>query len=196
MKQLETLLGNCLSEQVALEERLHKEVEYQIGELPVQEFKDVRELLSNVKAVLECQFHRLNRALDRLEEAPSPGDLKTSAVNASQRETLRNAGRERVSQMLRDDYVALSSIAIGNALLHTTALAADSSVVAEVALAHLANVTPFVAEINELTPKVAARELALLYPVVAPSVGDVGARNTRSAWQPRKPSAVDKDYKD
>jgi hypothetical protein len=68
MKQLEDILGNYLAEQAALEECLYKKVEQQLRELNDEDFADVNDLLSGIKAVLARHFARLNGELDRLEE--------------------------------------------------------------------------------------------------------------------------------
>lgn len=188
MKQLGDILGNYLAEQVALEERLYKQIEQQLLALNAEEFADVGDLLNGVKAVLGRHFRRLNGELDRLEEKLCPdvtglGDSNSKGVS----EMSARWARAEVSRMLRDDYAALNAAAMGNTLLHTAALAADSKMVADVALEHLANITQLLMRMNELTPKVVARELLREFPTVEAAVGEIAAKNALVVWK-RVPS--------
>ena len=85
--------------------------------------------------------------------------------------------------MLYDDYAALSSVAMGNTLLHTTALAADSTEIAELALKHLTNMASFVVKMSDLMPIVVALELSAQFPQVKASIGELAAKNARQAWR-------------
>jgi hypothetical protein len=187
MKQLEDILGNYLAEQVALEERLYKEVEQQLAALNGEDFADVNDLLSGIKTVLGKHFARLNGELDRLEEK-AHFDVTGLGDNTWEVVSEENAKwkRSRASQMLRDDYIALNAAAMGNTLLHTAALAANSKVVADVALEHLANITSFLAQMHELTPKVVARELSREFPSIEAAIGEIAARNAGVVWKVRK----------
>ena len=86
--------------------------------------------------------------------------------------------------MLRDDYAALNLAAMGNTLLHATALAADSKEVADVALEHLTNLTGFVTKMTELVRRVAVLELSAQFPEVNSAVLDLAVQNAWLAWQP------------
>jgi hypothetical protein len=194
MKELENILGDCLAEQVALEERLYKEVEYQLSQVKESEFSDVKELLSNIQTVLDTHFERLNKVLDKLDNPTFTGndcenghDCKNGGnceYNMNSFSQATNSTKNgQISRMLRNDYSALNLIAMGNTLLHTTALAADYSEVADLVLEHLENLTPLVIRMNDLTPKVVARELSQRFPKVALTVGDTAARNARQAWK-------------
>lgn len=187
MKPLEDILEDYLAEQVALEERLCRKVEEQLAALSAEDFADVNDLLIGIKALLANHFARLNGELDRLEANSQPDvtGLDDNTWDAASEQSAKWK-RARASQMLRDDYTALNAAAMGNTLLHTAALAADSKAVAEVALEHLANITTFLARMNELTPKVAARELSLKFPCVESTVGETAARNALLVWKKLK----------
>ena len=87
----------------------------------------------------------------------------------------------QISQMLTDDYAALNLAAMGNTLLHTTAIAADSKDIAEVALEHLANMSRFIVKLSDLMPRVIAQELSSQFPEITAAVG-LAAKNAREAW--------------
>lgn len=188
MKKIEQVLENSLLSQVSLEERLYKEVEQQLSQSNIDEYPVVKEMLSNVKKVLETHYSRLNLALDQVTKGVSDMVMngeKELPTNESGNLKLRNQRmrREQVSQMLQDDYLALNLAAMGNTLLHTTALAADSPEIADVALEHLANLTNFVVKMNELMPRVVVQELSSQFPEVKPTVGDLAVKNTQDAWR-------------
>lgn len=67
MKQLDEILGDYLAAQVALEERLYRKVEQQLAALNGEDFADVNDLLSGIKATLARHCARLDGELDRLE---------------------------------------------------------------------------------------------------------------------------------
>lgn len=187
MKQLEDILGNYLAEQVALEERVYKEVEQQLASLNGEDYADVNDLLSGIKEVLAKHFARLNGELDRLEENAHV-DVTGLGSNAWEVVSEESAKWKRTlaSQMLRDDYIALNAAAMGNTVLHTAALAANSKVVADVALEHLANLTSFLVQMHELAPKVVARELSREFPGIEAAVGEIAARNAGGVLKVRK----------
>ncbi|HQH26691.1 MAG TPA: hypothetical protein PLP17_04780 [Oligoflexia bacterium] len=187
MKKLEDILGNYLYAQLAFEESLYKEVEDQLSLLDESKFADVKKLLHLVQDVLETQFSRLNDSIERI----SKGALQdTDAKHLDDLRLLNGLNikirRKTVSEMLRNDYTALNLAAMGNILLHTAALAAEAKEVADVALEHLTNLTPFISQMNELVPKVVARELSQDFPKVRRAVGAVAARNARRAWKTQK----------
>jgi len=184
MKHLQDILGNYLAQQVAMEERLYTEVERQLAILPTQDFAEVNDLLIGIKAVLARHFVRLNEALDLTEENIQNA-VKETAGSSAVAVYEHNFKRKmtHVSQMLREDFVALNAAAMGNTLLHTAALAASSNIVAEVALEHLANITLFLKQMNELTPKVVVIELSKEFPDIKPDIGEIAATNALDVWK-------------
>jgi hypothetical protein len=63
------------------------------------------------------------------------------------------------SRMLRDDYTALSLIAVSYEMLHTSALALHEPNLAQLTLAHLQEITPLLTELARIIPHVVATEL-------------------------------------
>lgn len=183
MKQLDRILENSLLAQLSLEERLYKEVERQLSQSNIDEYLDVKEMLSGVKEVLEQHYARLNIALDQVTKGGT--DMVTTDGEDLVADDMGNSNggkgrirREAMSQMLQDDYAALNLAAMGNTLLHTTALAADSQEIADVTLEHLANLNHFVLKMCELVPKVVAQELSVRFPEVQQTLGTLAAKNT------------------
>jgi hypothetical protein len=85
-----------------------------------------------------------------------------------------------VSRMLRDDYAALSLTAMSYEMLHTTALALHEPNLAQLALAHLQDLSPQLSELARIIPYVVATEVG----------GDVSVaaeaeRNAREAFATR-----------
>lgn len=190
MKRLRKILENSLLAQVSLEERLYKEVERQLSHSSINQYGDVKEMLHGVKEVLERHYARLNLALDQVTaglsdlEMPKERDSIEGNNNSSGRN--RQIRQEQISQMLHEDYAALNLAAMGNSLLHTTALAAESKEIADIALEHLANLNHYVHKMSELMPRVVAQELAIQFPDVKLDIGSLAAQNTREVYRGHK----------
>lgn len=195
MSELKQLLENHLFSQVSLEEHLLLEVQRQLSHPNIEEYSDVIEMLNGVKAVLEQHFLRLNALADAL--AKRSGDPNFNGQKDVESNIPRNSDgtrnkirREWISQMLQDDYAALNVAAMGNTLLHTTALAANSEEIASIALEHLTNLTGFVVRMSELVPRVVIHELSQKYPGINSTIGDKASENAQRAW--KKLAAIQK----
>lgn len=180
----ETIIKTELREQIALEEDLCRRLESQIANFHGDEFLDAKELLTNAARVLEGHYDKLNELLDTLEAEESNGHISATSMLfpyntvASEEETRL----KELSKILRDDYSALNLVAISNALLHTTALALGSPIVAEVSLKHLENLASYVLQIGELVPLVIARELQSRSLEVNVSAAETALMNMKHAW--------------
>lgn len=201
MTSLEEILEKSLLTQLGLEEQLYKNIESQLSQEHIEEFADVKEMLKSVKAVLEKHFVRINAALDSVaNQIKKSGDGMAddgSVIEFDSRDRNQNRiQRDRVSQMLRDDYAALNLAAMGNSVLHTTALAADSEDLAKIVIEHLTTLTTFVARMTELVPRVAALELSAQFPEVKPSILELAVTNARRAWRVAEDLTNTKNLKD
>jgi len=85
------------------------------------------------------------------------------------------------SRFLRDLYASLSLAAISYEMLHTAALAHREHHLAQIALAHLRDLTPIIVELSKLVPHVVAHEVALNEGAPG-DVGDEAENNTHQAW--------------
>ena len=188
MSDLNQLLENHIFSQVSLEEHMLLEVQRQLSHPHIDEYPDAKEMLVGIKSVLEQHFLRLNAVADSLAK-----QIATAGVNGQkdvESDIPRNSDgtrnrirREWISQLLQDDYAALNIAAMGNTLLHTTALAANSEEIADIALEHLTNLTGFVVKLSELVPKVVVQELSQKYPGIHRTIGDTAAANAQRAWR-------------
>jgi len=122
--------------------------------------------------------------LDRLEQAAQSARKSPVALSLVSVDGLRrDQANERVSRILRDDFSALNLIAMGNTMLHTTALALNYQDVATVALEHLRHLTLLVFKLRELMPRVVAREAVDHSGTIDPSlIGQAAVRNLQLAW--------------
>ena len=89
---------------------------------------------------------------------------------------------ETVSSMLRDDYVALSMVAVAYTMLHTTALALRDQMTATMALQNLKHVTPLITEISKVIPILVAQDVHDDVETADVSVAQQAIRNTQEAW--------------
>lgn len=85
------------------------------------------------------------------------------------------------SRFLRDLYASLSLAAISYEMLHTAALAHRERRLAELALAHLRDITPLIVDMSKLVPHVVAHEVAANEGALG-DVGDEAETNTHQAW--------------
>ncbi len=188
MNKIVQILETSLLTQLSMEEHLYKEVELQLSQSNIDEYPDVKKMLNAIKTVLEKHYARLNLALNQLGETSDKFALNGQKKNllAEGMNQLKENNKiysKHVSQMLHDDFAALNLAAIGNTLLHTTALAAESQVIADLALEHLENLSCFVVNLSELLPRVVGRELLFQFPNIKPTIGDLAAKNTQGVWQ-------------
>jgi hypothetical protein len=87
----------------------------------------------------------------------------------------------QVSRFLRDLYASLGLAAISYEMLHTTALAHRERHLAQVAMAHLGDLTPLIVAISKLVPHVVAHE-ATTHEGATVDVGEEAEANTHRAW--------------
>ncbi|MDC0358184.1 hypothetical protein OAO01_05150 [Oligoflexia bacterium] len=184
MKKLNNLLERYLGEQVALEEQLCTVIEQQIADVDETNFPEARNVLIKTKDVLERHFQPLNGLLDKLDQEKFDSKKKgfpLRAVDISGGSA--DEKNRQVSVMLRDNYSLLNLIAIGNSVLHTTALALDHKDAALLALEHLKDLTPLVSRIVEIIPHIVARELSTQSERIDPAVGQIAGENLLSVWR-------------
>lgn len=184
---LNSVLESSLLTQLSLEEKLYKVLEQQLSLQDLHDYPEVTAVLSKIKNSLEQHYARLNLVLNTINAQIEAADALRDGSQEQEEESANGRSkrifRDKVSQMLHDDYTALNIAAIGNTFVHTTALAADAQDIADVALQHLTNLTRFVVELSELVPKVVAQELLGQSPEKISAVGEQAAKNIRRAWR-------------
>ena len=107
------------------------------------------------------------------EPAPETGTV-ASAIGKSR--------STEVSKGLRDDYVALSQIAISYTMLHSTALGMRDTALAQAAETNLNDITPLIVELSRVMPTIVVNELSADGLDVDTSVGSQATSNTQKAW--------------
>jgi hypothetical protein len=94
---------------------------------------------------------------------------------------IESARRDPVSKMLRDDYIALSMLAVGYKMLYTAALVAHRDNLAEMCMNHLTSITRMITEISKAIPMVVSKEL-LDDQELASEIGKKSVDMTQKAW--------------
>jgi hypothetical protein len=99
-----------------------------------------------------------------------------------------------LTRMLRDDYTALSLVAVSATLLHTTALSFRNQAVAQLALDILKDTKKLIVDISELIPEVVVQELADKHDEsIDRTAAATAVSNTQAVWSPTRtasPSAT------
>jgi hypothetical protein len=188
MKNITQILENSILQQLTLEEELYKKIEQHLLHPNLTRHPDAKEILHGAKEILRKHYDHLNLALDQISLGKN--EKKGSALGSfitDDSEIMNGANQEsvqeQISKMLHDDYVALNVATIGNAFIHTMALAAESKEIADASLEHLANLALYIIRMNELVPIVLARELSDQFPDIRKDISEIALRNIQSAWQ-------------
>lgn len=92
---------------------------------------------------------------------------------------------DALSKILRDDYTALSMIAIGYTMLHTHALSNENQKLADISKSNLEDCTVLITEISKIIPMVTAHEINN-DTERAENIGARALENTHSAWKPEQ----------
>ena len=186
MSDTKKQLGKYLGDQLALERHVHQAVHRQKGDDRLGEYAEAHRLVTKIDAVLEGHLQSLESHLQALD-GDSVGKTVLEGVTAfagavaGLYDKVRN---DPVSRMLRDDYTALSMVAVSATMLHTTGLALDDTRTADLALEVLSDVAPLIVELSEVVPLVVARELAKEGKAVRPEVGAASVQATQKVWSP------------
>lgn len=167
----------------ALERYILEALDVQRSERALQEHEEARQLIERMIALLHVHIERLDEHLHLLSDH-SRGelpDLSRSVTGVFVGFVCKMRSHE-TSNMLRDDFTLLNLAAAGYSTLHATALALDHASTAELALIHLREVTPLIAEINRVLPAVVVSELSVNFPQLDPSVAERALASTHAAW--------------
>ncbi len=191
MKDNQEILRQYVSDMMSVEKHTLEALERQTGDRRVMEYKDAHELLMRIQATLRNHVTALDIYLasvppvqtskaenaEAMIKKAATGAMGTIAGLYSRLRT-----DDPISRNLRDDYTSLSLAAISYTMLHTTAHALHDTRVADLALAHLNDITPFVAALSRIIPHVVARELAVEGKALDVAVGQEAVDNTQKAW--------------
>jgi hypothetical protein len=140
----------------------------------------------------------IKRLHTRTENAIRSLEILSAEVGGKPRETFKSAvtaaaglvaaavneGRTHaITKKLRDDYTALSLVAVGYELLHATGNALGDERVASLSLHHLKDVAGFIMDLSQIIIPVAVDELDKTNPEADASTAVASQVNIREAWR-------------
>lgn len=176
-------LSRWTGDTISLTKHIHEAIERQLDDERVKADTNAYPIITRLDGVLESQITAYEAHLKTLGgSSTSPVKetiAKVAGVAAGMIDQVRG---DPVSKMLRDDYTALSLLAMAHTLLHTTGLALKHQPTADLTAATLKDITPIIVEISEKIPHVVVRELIDAGEIVDLSVADEAERNTQKAW--------------
>ena len=193
MKTRNQAICKHLADMAAVESHIYEAVRRQLKHTEEADHAlhpDTTELLGRIERTLELHKATLERTIDAYGGSLQTNlkQLVTEVLGAAAGlyDELRD---HKLSRMLRDDYTALNLAAVSYGMLHTFGLSVDESQIATIALKHLNDLTPLVAELGDLIPRVVVDETARenSFPVDA-GVADRAAHAIRDAWRTPSPS--------
>ncbi|HXF62759.1 MAG TPA: hypothetical protein VNK95_14140 [Caldilineaceae bacterium] len=186
IKQRMDTLQQYVSDMIAVEQHIGDALKRQQGDSHVYEHNpQAARLIQQIASMTEQHEEHLKQHLKALGGDPAKGikELAASALGAvaGMYDKIRT---ESVSKMLRDDYTALNLAAVSYTMLHTTGLALQDQVTADLALRHLQHYSQLIMEINRVIPHVVLEDLREHIPGLTISSAEQAVANTQRAWQP------------
>jgi ferritin-like metal-binding protein YciE len=185
MTQRGEIIQGYVNDMLAVEREAHEAVRRQKHDRTVKQYAEASRVIDRLEDTLDRHIADLQKCLKSMGADES---LLKKAVGTALGavggiyDKLRTD--DRVSRMLRDDYTSMSFSTVCYEMLHTTALAAGDSMVAELAIRHLRDYTPLVMDVSDVLPRVITDELSAEGKIpVDPNAAQEAVRNTRSAWQ-------------
>lgn len=177
-------LTRYVGDTIALTKHIHEAIERQLHDDRAKADTAAYPIITRLDAVLEGQISSYEAHLKHLgESATSPVKEVVSAVAGVFAGLTDKVRGDPVSKMLRDDYTALSLLAMAHTMLHTTGLALKHPSTAELAQRTLKEITPILIDISEHIPLSVVRELIDEGEQVDTGVGEQAVKNTQQAWE-------------
>jgi ferritin-like metal-binding protein YciE len=185
MTQRGEIIQGYVNDMLAVEREAHEAVRRQKHDGTVKQHAEASRVINRLEDTLDRHIADLQKCLKSMgaDESVLKKAVGTAlgAIGGIYDKLRTDA---RVSRMLRDDYTSMSFSTVCYEMLHTTALAAGDSMVAELAIRHLRDYTPLVMDVCEVLPRVITDELSAEGKIaVDPGAAQEAVRNTRSAWQ-------------
>lgn len=179
------ILYQSINELLASNRRLYEAITSQVESVRAKPANEVVELLGKIKQVLKLSCLDLEAHCKTLERdatfasvRPNNGNSVASAKNHSEAQSYP------LSKMLRDDYIELSAMTVNYTMLHTLGMALHDAESAMIALHHLKALTPLLAQILKVVPKLVAQELSGETVEADATVAVQALLNTQKAWFP------------
>jgi ferritin-like metal-binding protein YciE len=175
-----------VSDMIAVEEHIATAVKRQTEDSDVYKNEpQAGQIVQHITRHTEQHAQQLKQHLEKIGGDPASGikEVATTVLGAvaGMYDKVRS---EKVSKMLRDDYVALNLAAMGYVMLHTTGLTLQDQATAALALRHLKDYTSIIMELAELVPGVVVSELREEGLVVNAMGLQQALANTQEAWTP------------
>ncbi|HLA64796.1 MAG TPA: hypothetical protein VK610_10245 [Rhodothermales bacterium] len=181
------ILDGYVTDMAAVENHILSAAERQVAAESTARYPEAKAPLEALAAVLRQHVAAL-KAYNG--ETPSEGTLAEVAKEALTDVIGFAAGiydqlrqEDRVSRMVRDTYTALGLATVSYHMLHTTALGLKEHRLADLAIAHLRDLTPHAVELSKAVCLVVAHELADEDKTLDPNVGPEAVRRTHEAWE-------------
>ena len=181
MTTQETLV-KYISDIYALEEHILQPVKSQAKDDDFTPFPEAKALVTRIASSTETTITQLEALAKGLGgEARSGIKSAVSAVAGVAAAVVNEARTHAITKKLRDDYTALSLLAVGYELLHATGNALGSAEVATFAQSRLRTVAGFIMEISHEIIPVAVKELSETNDVDQSTVA-TSQKNVKAAW--------------
>jgi DNA-binding NtrC family response regulator len=177
----EKSLRKYSSDLLSLQNHLLKAVKKQQSSEQVKE-KEAIEILHLMNLRLSDNVKEFEPLLEELG-GDTREEIKSKIANftGTIAGLIDSARKDPVSKMLRDDYIALSMLAVGYKMLYTAALVAHRDDLAEITMSHLRSITQMITEISKAIPMVISGEL-IDDPELASEIGKKAVKQTQKAW--------------
>jgi ferritin-like metal-binding protein YciE len=179
------MIQGYVNDMLAVEREAHSVVRRQKQDAGIRQFAEASRVIDRIEDTLDQHIAELQKCLKAMgaDESMVKKAVGT-ALGAVGGIYDKIRSDDRVSRMLRDDYTAMSFANVCYEMLHTTALAAGDSAVADLAIRHLRDYAPLVMEISDVLPHVLTDELAAEGKIpVDPTAAREAVKNTRAAWE-------------
>jgi len=186
MKARSDTLQQYVSDMIAVEEHIATAVKRQTEDSDVYKNNpQASQITQHITRHTEQHAQELKQHLEQIGGDPAKG-LKevASTVLGAVAGMYDKVRTDKVSKMLRDDYVALNLAAMGYTMLHTTGLTLQDQATATLALRHLKDYTSIIMELTEVVPGVVVSELREDNLVTNEMSLQQALANTQDAWSP------------
>jgi hypothetical protein len=158
--------------------------ERQIEDEAFKRFPLACRFVIDARRILNDQVTALRGHLDDIGGQPSTGfKAAVSDVVGAAVSMIQPSRKTQVSQYLRDDHAALSTLCLSYEMLHASALATHDYSTASLALRHLEDLASVSMECSRVIPTVVVTELVEQDNSLDDSVADEAERNIHRAWK-------------
>ncbi|MFW5955693.1 MAG: hypothetical protein ACOCSK_03025 [Rhodothermales bacterium] len=174
-----------LEDMIAVQRHVHEAIERQHTDSTVRADAEANEIIIRLERILSKHSARTKEVASLYGVEESKVKSAVSSVLGFAAGMYDQVRDFELSRILRDDYVALSLVAMSYTSLHSFGLAVSEEPIANMASDHLKAITPALVALSKALPRVVVeeteRELGL--PTDA-SAASVSIENTQRAWEP------------